>query len=150
MSSRPVTTGGVVNMLIMLIMVVGFCAVDAAAQCPPMHDIAGPYLNENFGSAVAGGGDINGDGVLDFVVGAPTSDAPGENSGRIFAFSGVDGSMILSVSGPPANAGGKGFTGHFFGHSVAIPGDVNGDGHADILVGAPGDINGGGHRPSCG
>ena len=67
-------------------------------------------------------GDVNGDGVLDTVVGA----GPGAPGGHVKVFSGRDKSLIWNFLAYP------GFNG---GVSVAA-GDVNGDGFADIIVAA--------------
>jgi hypothetical protein len=97
-----------------------------------------------FGWSVAGLGDVNGDEIPDFVVGAPSNDVEfhwrRENSrgecwrdverGSAWVFSGKDFTVIHHWYGDAE--------GCRFGHSVAAAGDVNGDGHADILVGAPG------------
>jgi predicted RNase H-like HicB family nuclease len=46
---------------------------------------------ESFGNEVSEAGDLDGDGHADVVVGAPTADHAGEDSGRVYAFSGRDG-----------------------------------------------------------
>jgi hypothetical protein len=91
-----------------------------------------PQAHPSFGGQVAGGKDLNGDLVPDFVVSAPLL-AVGSNNlqGRVFVFSGKDGSLIRSLDNPMAQAFGE------FGASTAVIGDVNGDGVADIMVGAP-------------
>ncbi|MBL8843692.1 MAG: FG-GAP repeat protein [Planctomycetes bacterium] len=77
---------------------------------------------ENFGAAVADGGDIDGDGTGDWLVGAPAVQAAR-------AFSGRDGSLLREWSVPdPFSA---------FGASVAGVGDVDGDGFGDVAIGAP-------------
>lgn len=81
-----------------------------------------------FGIAVAGGGDIDADGIPDFVVGDSRNHVsdPGFKS-KVWVYSGKDGSTILELSGV-ANG--------LKPNSLAVPGDVNQDGHADIFVGA--------------
>lgn len=90
---------------------------------------AGDYL----GYAIADAGDVDGDGVHDVVIGAPqgglscTGDETG--SGLVQIRSGATGALLLTADGSDLR-------GHF-GAAVASAGDVNGDGHADVLVGAP-------------
>ena len=87
---------------------------------PPQHQ-----LGAGFGWAVTPLGDLNGDGVPDFGVGAFAQ----EGAGRVFLFSGHDGKLLRTLT-PPAGS----FT---FGWSVASIPDLNKDGLQDILVGAP-------------
>ena len=91
--------------------------------------------NENLGVAVAGAGDVNGDGFADVIVGASDYSPTGQPSaGKACLFLG-------SASGLGDNAvwsavGEAGYD--FFGRAVAGAGDVNGDGFADVIVGAYG------------
>ncbi|PJZ31857.1 hypothetical protein CH378_01210 [Leptospira kmetyi] len=73
--------------------------------------------------------DINGDGYVDTVIGAEN-----ENMVYIFHSSGTAG--ITATSAPAASRYIIGPSGSNFGKSVALA-DVNGDGYADVLVGAP-------------
>ena len=93
-----------------------------------------PQANAEFGFAVAGVGDVNGDGVPDVLVGAPRQNVgPGNYwQGRAFVFSGADGSPLHTLNNPGAPSRAE------FGYAVAGAGDVNGDGVPDLLVGAPG------------
>jgi hypothetical protein len=86
------------------------------------------------GSALAAVGDFDGDGYADFAVGAPAS-GTGE-AGRVLL---LRGGIPTDVT---VDAVFEGTPGEGFGASVAGAGDVNGDGYADILVGAPGDAAG--------
>jgi len=74
------------------------------------------------GNGIEGAGDVNRDGIPDVVAGAP-----GVN--RAFVFSGRDGRVLLTLA--PSEAGGR------FGSSASAAGDQNGDGYADVIVGAP-------------
>ena len=88
----------------------------------------------DFGRAVAGGGDVDGDGYDDLVVGAPGYTDGQSDEGRVSLFLGSSGGP--SVSAPwtwqPDSAGAE------VGAAVALAGDVDGDGFADLAVGAPG------------
>jgi hypothetical protein len=91
----------------------------ALGQAYPFLDIPGWAADAEVGGAVAAS-DVNGDGLPDVVVGAP-------GVGEAKVFSGVDGSVLLSLTGSA--------TGVAFGRVVDGVGDVNGDGHDDVLVG---------------
>jgi hypothetical protein len=84
-----------------------------------------------FGFQIAGGGDLNGDGVPDFLVGAP-SDAP--SSGSISAYSGRTGERLWRIVGPQSSSR---------LHRCAILGDLDGDSRAEFAVGNPLDSTGG-------
>ena len=81
-----------------------------------------------FGFAVAGPGDLSGDGVPDVVVGAPTR--LNNRFGQVYAFSGANGAVLwVAKEANQALAS--------FGSSVAPLADVNGDGRPDLVVGSP-------------
>lgn len=84
---------------------------------------------DRFGSAVALG-DVNGDGYSDLIVGAF---GYGTNTGRVYVFPGGSGGPASTPS--PTLTGPS--TESLFGMTVAA-GDINGDGYADVAVGAPG------------
>jgi hypothetical protein len=88
------------------------------------------------GNSVAGAGDVNGDGYADVIVGAPSYDAGQVDEGAAFVFL---GSASGVASGSPATAAATLQSDQayaYLGHSVAGAGDVNGDGYADVIVGA--------------
>lgn len=92
------------------------------------------------GTAVAGLGDVNADGIPDLLVGVPGKDIGGEdgipNVGLAYIFSGANGSLIRTLN-HPAQDGAE--AGAALGSAVANAGDVDGDGVSDAIVGAPGE-----------
>jgi len=76
---------------------------------------------ELFGATLATVGDIDADGWLDFVVGAPGGVLfPGSSS--VYVFSGMNGQLLFSDTSLSGVAGG----------------DVDGDGTPDLIIGSPG------------
>lgn len=94
--------------------------------------LQGTLANQQFGYSVAEGGDINGDGYADFVVGTPFWSSPQVSEGRASIY-------IGRAVGPAASgAWDSNVVGQFAGWSVAGGGDVDGDGFSDVIVGSPG------------
>jgi hypothetical protein len=102
--------------------------------------IFGEAVNDDFGVSVAGGKDINGDGVPDVIVGADQLFA-NAGAGKAYVFYGPVSGNIQA-----ANAGAI-LIGEvdrdLFGTSVTSVGDFNGDGISDVTVGAPDNGSGG-------
>jgi len=86
-------------------------------------------------------GDFNGDGFSDVAVGAPLVDNGGEDRGSVFVYLGSreglppDAASAIRLDDPRSADRSS------FGVDVAIAGDVNADGFADLLVGAAGTDN---------
>jgi hypothetical protein len=93
-----------------------------------------------FGWSVGTAGDVNGDGYADVIVGAAYYDNGQYSEGQAFVFHGSAAGLSAT---PDWTAESDQLYAHF-GWSVGTAGDVNGDGYADVIVGAWGYRNGGG------
>ena len=104
----------------------------------------GDNAHEHFGFSVSNVGDVNGDGFGDVIIGVPGTGAGGSSYVVFGRASGFDASMNLtSLDGRNGFRLDGGGLGADSGWSVSAAGDVNGDGFADVLIGAPGaDLNG--------
>ena len=96
--------------------------------------LEGDQTGATFGSALGSAGDVNGDGCDDLVVGAPDFDYEEADAGAVFVFT------VRRMGCVKTGTGGRSATKPeaWFGVSTGTAGDVNGDGYADVVVGAPG------------
>jgi len=91
---------------------------------------------DDYAGAALASGDVDGDGQPDLLIGAYGNDEADTNAGKVYLTYGpatgtvdlatADASLLGEQSEDDA------------GLSVAIPGDVDGDGRDDLLIGAPG------------
>jgi hypothetical protein len=99
----------------------------------PMWSAVGGTITGSLGRTVAGLGDVDGDGLGDILIGDPLYDSGDTDAGRVMMYRG-------DVQGPAALADwiveGE-HPGAWFGGALAPLGDVDGDGHYDVGVGAP-------------
>lgn len=109
---------------------VGAVEIRSGASGALITQFAGSATNDRFGTSVANAGDIDNDGISDFLIGAPQN-ALGK--GYSVVISGLTGSTLYVAS--------SGFTGDLFGTSVNGVGDVDLDGFPDLAFGAPGTFN---------
>lgn len=105
--------------------VVVYSGLDGSA----LYTLFGTLDDGNFGSALAGPGDLNQDGHDDFIVGASSATLNGITGGAVYVYSGLDGSLLYSYG---ADDGGDSL-----GAAVGDGGDIDGDGTPDFLIGVP-------------
>ena len=113
----------------------GFFGLDSAAAI-----LYGEEENDYLGQAVAGVGDVDGDGLDDLLVGAPDNDDGGSNAGKVYLVLGEPDAIMVAeatfTGRNPADA---------LGESVSGGASVNGDAYDDILMGASEAEEGGGN-----
>lgn len=118
-------------------------ALCSCAVSPPQHDIrgeeffveggqillawAGEKPNDQFGWVASPLADANGDGVADVLTCAPFQSLDGVPYGRVYLYSGRDGSLIRQHDG---------LRGDLLGLSVSAAGDLDGDGCTDYAASA--------------
>lgn len=110
----------------------GYARVFSGRTGSQLFEFVGDENRDWFGKGVSGGGDVNGDGIPDLICGAPGDHHfiwP-HRSGYAVAYSGQDGSKLFRLDGE--------YPGEIFGWAVDCNGDVNDDGHDDLLVAIPG------------
>jgi len=104
---------------------------DTAAPAAPAWgaerrlDAPAPQDDARFGGALAGVGDVDGDGHDDLLIGAPEH---GDQQGAAWLYRGPELTDVASVTPPDASAGQR------FGHRLSRAGDLDGDGYQDALA----------------
>jgi hypothetical protein len=129
----------------------GGAAVDLSAvrgnANPEGFFIGSGATGDFLGYSVSGAGDVNGDGLADLIVSAPRADVTGSNAGAAYVvFGKTDGAAVaVSAVAAATNAGGFAIygagAGDYAGLGLHAAGDVNGDGLADLILGAPYDVS---------
>lgn len=96
-------------------------------------ELSGATLGDQFGWALENVGDLNADGVDELLVGAPSSmtflEDKLDRPGRVYLVSGADQRVHVGYAGASLN--------DQFGAALALLDDLDGDGIAEVLIGAP-------------
>ncbi len=65
-------------------------------------ELRGDSIDTDLGASVAGIGDFNHDGRADVIASSPSSNATGSGAGRVYIYSGRDGTRLLTLHGDSA------------------------------------------------
>jgi len=111
------------------------------------HTFAGDTGSDHAGSTVAGAGDVDGDGLDDILIGVPFAQDPGHSAGAaaLFYAASLSPTGVSSISDADVRFFGENRDSartDFAGSAASGAGDVDGDGRADLLIGAPSNDDG--------
>ena len=125
------------------------CAVACltTARATTVLDPLPEHSSTLFGYTVASLGDVNGDSVPDYAVGAPFQDGDivskltgfgyPQNVGKIFVIDGATFAVLSEMNDPEFEVIQTQHFGGQLGHSLSVSADINGDGVADVIAGVP-------------
>jgi FG-GAP repeat protein len=119
---------------------VGAAYVLSGRDFTTLHTIYGSNDDDSLGAALAWCDDLDGDGLEDLVVGVPGYDSTASDAGRVEIYSTATWTLLRSFDGVSDSGA--------LGGALARLADMDGDGVAELLVGAPGEDNGAGMKGS--
>lgn len=103
-------------------------------ETTPATSLTSNQQNSYFGYSLAGGGDINGDGYDDILIGASSYTNGQSSEGAVFVFNGSAAGIVttpaLILEGNKDSVR--------YGANMAFVGDINSDGFSDIIASATG------------
>lgn len=126
-----------VRLLIFILMLVALSVGSLATATGPfvefearaIYPLNGEQIGDDFGWAAENLGDIDDDGVNDMIISAPRHVENGTQTGKIYVYSGADGSPLNDDTGDPHDR---------LGWGASAAGDVDGDGTPDYIAGGIG------------
>jgi hypothetical protein len=132
--------------LLLAIAIVTAAAASGASAATPSTPFT-PFVTPNpepqagarWGERLVSVSDEDGDGVNDFFMATPFADISYPNQGRVYLMSGRTRAILRVIDAPEPQGGTAfGFSatgGASFGFFISSPGDLNGDGKADVVAG---------------
>lgn len=104
----------------------GRAVVHSGATGEELFALEGEAAGDGFGTGSGDAGDVDGDGHADLVIGAWQHSGAAPNGGKVYVYSGRDGTLIRAWTCR--------VMGDTFGFDTTGLGDVDGDGSVDLLV----------------
>ena len=125
----------VAGVLLVLIVPIGMAAASPSLLEPGIR-FYGEMEEDRLASSLAGGGDVDGDGLDDLLMCAGSNSEGGGNSGQAYLFLGVAGGWGGALEVSMADASFWGVPGETLGTDVDVAPDMNGDGYDDMVLSA--------------
>jgi hypothetical protein len=107
----------------------GKVQIRSGADGSQIDRVLGAATGDELGAAVANAGDVTGDGVDDFLCGAPFNNGGAADGGAVYLYNGATRALVRTWLG--ADAGGH------FGAAISGGVDLDGDTVPDVVIGAP-------------
>lgn len=106
----------------------GYVRLYSGKSLAVLRELAAPSELDGFGFALDAA-DLDGDGIAEWIVGAPLSDLDRSVLPSVHVYSGKDGHLVRTITSTTERG--------LFGHAVCAIPDVDGDRRMDLAIGAP-------------